>query len=272
MTGRPRKRQHGYAMYKLDGCRCYTCAFAVSQYEAKRRRQIAAGTWRPFVDAAEVRAHIEAHTRAGVGTRQLARLAGVDRKAIQCARTGRRKGRPLGRMQRAVAEKILAIPVTGEAVAAHALIDATGAHRRIHALCAIGWGFGAQAVLTGRSRSNWHSITRRDRILPATAALVKGVYDQLSMTPAPAGYAASRARALALREGWPPPLAWDDETIDDPAAQPHLGLVDTDDDADEGLVWLALNGHLELGELPPAERAAVVRHQREQRQPRGAAV
>jgi hypothetical protein len=271
MTGRPRKRTHGYAMYKLDGCRCYTCAYAVSVYEENRRRQITAGTWQPFVDAAEVRGHIEAHARAGIGARQLARLAGVDRKAIQCARTGRRKGRPLGRMQRAVAEKILAVPITTDAAAAHALIDATGAHRRIHALCAIGWGFGTQADLARRSRSNWHSITRRSHILPTTAALVKNIYDQLSMTPPPAGYAASRARAVAEREHWLPPLAGDDDTIDDPDAHPHLGLIAGDEDADEGLIWLALNGHLELGELPPAERTAVVRHQRDHRHATAAA-
>jgi len=44
-------RTHGtYTRYKLEGCRCYPCAGAASDYRANRERAIAYGTWQPFVD------------------------------------------------------------------------------------------------------------------------------------------------------------------------------------------------------------------------------
>lgn len=253
------QRPHGYARYKLDNCRCYVCGYAVSLYEENRRKQIAAGTWQPFIDHAVVRDHIEAHRRAGIGSRRLAELAGVDRKVIHSARTGLRKGRPMGRMRRDVADKILAVPVSAERAAPHASIDAIGAHRRIRALCAVGWGFGTQAQLAGWSRSNWHNLTRRDRIMPGTLALVRGVYDKLAMTPAPDCYATTRARAVAAREGWFPPLAWEDDTIDDPAALPCIvpPVGGTDRAAGELALQHAAAGH--AVQLDPVTRVELVR-------------
>lgn len=256
------ERPHGYARYKLDGCRCYTCAYAVSVYSEDRRKQIAAGTWQPFInftDNTAVRDHIEAHARAGVGTRQLALLSGVDRKVIQCVRSGSRKGRPLGRMRRDLAEKILAVPVSADTAAAHAVVSATGARRRIQALCAIGWGFRAQAELAGWPRDRWHRINREERILAATAQLVRDVYRQLSMTPAPTGYASTRIRKVAARDGWFPPLAWDDECLDDPAATPCVvpAVADSDPRADELAVQHAAAGH--AVELDPITRVELVR-------------
>ena len=39
----------------------------------------------------------------------------------------------------------------------------------------------------------------------------------------PTGPGAERARSTAKRKGWAPPMAWDDDTIDDPQAKP-VGL------------------------------------------------
>ena len=52
------------------------------------------------------------------------------------------------------------------------------------------------------------------------------LYDAFSMrVPTPAtGYqrgSVLKARRHAARQGWPPPLAWDDEDLDNPHAQPH---------------------------------------------------
>lgn len=62
----------------------------------------------------------------------------------------------------------------------------------------------------------------------ATRDAVRALYDELwdAIPPAAAWrerQATSRARGLAARYGWAPPMAWDDETIDDPAAVPDLG-------------------------------------------------
>ena len=58
---------------------------------------------------------------------------------------------------------------------------------------------------------------RREQVAVATAQLVRELYDELAMVTGPS----QRARTLAAKHGWAPPLAWDDETIDDPAARPH---------------------------------------------------
>ncbi|WP_295694431.1 hypothetical protein, partial [Lapillicoccus sp.] len=59
----------------------------------------------------------------------------------------------------------------------------------------------------------------RDRISARAWRQVRQVYDRLSMTPGPS----PTARARAAARGYAPPLAWDDDTIDDPRALPDLG-------------------------------------------------
>lgn len=108
-----------------------------------------------------------------------------------------------------------------------AIVPAAGTVRRLQALVALGYSW---------SRLSKHlgvTVTRAAQIglLPITghvnrrtAARVKALYDELSTTPGTDRYALTVAR----RHGFYPPLAWDDDTIDDPAAQPQLGDPDAD--------------------------------------------
>lgn len=99
-------------------------------------------------------------------------------------------------------------------------VDSTGTARRLQALAAIGWSLDALTphlgcsvgALQSRRMARWPTVTR------ASAERVARVYDELSMTAGPS----SRTRDVAARNGWVPPLAWDDD-IDDPAATPNLG-------------------------------------------------
>lgn len=52
-------RRHGYARYKLDGCRCYVCGYAAAQHNDAREHAIRRGQWQPFVDAGPVRQHLQ---------------------------------------------------------------------------------------------------------------------------------------------------------------------------------------------------------------------
>jgi DNA-binding CsgD family transcriptional regulator len=112
------------------------------------------------------------------------------------------------------------------------LIDATGTRRRVQALVRIGWPMKELAGRLGVSFQNVYDYTTRDKVRRSTAAKVAGLYDELSMLPGPSTSAAKRA----LAKGWPPPLAFDDENLDDPAARPMHDLrghdpgrpVDTD--------------------------------------------
>jgi hypothetical protein len=58
----------------------------------------------------------------------------------------------------------------------------------------------------------------------------------------------------------PDPTALAPHTLDIPAP---LGLLADDEDADEGLIWLALHGYLAVGHLPAAEQAVIGRHRRD---------
>ena len=56
----------------------------------------------------------------------------------------------------------------------------------------------------------------RPHVTAQTAAAIARAYTALSSTPGPS----DTARKTAADLGWAPPLAWDDDTIDDPAAEP----------------------------------------------------
>jgi hypothetical protein len=100
------------------------------------------------------------------------------------------------------------------------LIDATGTVRRIQALRRLGYPLSHIAPLLGvtKQRVNQIGTQARTRVHRDMAVRVAGVYDRLSMTLGPD----DRARRHAEAQGWPPPLAWDDDEIDDPRARPRV--------------------------------------------------
>lgn len=100
-------------------------------------------------------------------------------------------------------------------------IPITGTSRRLQALCAIGWPQAELSRRTGIPRCTISHLIRADieRTSRRNATLVHDVFDRLCMTPGPSQWQRQRARA----SGWAPPLAWDDDTIDDPTAKPDLG-------------------------------------------------
>lgn len=96
--------------------------------------------------------------------------------------------------------------------------DSVGTERRLRALIAIGY---TQSALAGMLNIHPSYITKlcsntRRQVNADTAQAVAALYDRLSMTPGPS----QRARSHAHRRGWQPPLAWDDDQIDNPAAGP----------------------------------------------------
>jgi transcriptional regulator with XRE-family HTH domain len=221
MTATTARRPHGYARYRLDGCRCYTCAWARSEYDRKRSQAIAAGTWQPWTDAQPVRDHLVKLRTAGLGLRRIAELAGTTRNSLDALLHGRRGNPPSPRVRSEIAGRILAVPASApEKAADKAVIDGTGTARRIQALCCLGWSLTAQAQAVGWAVGNYAPLAKPGPVTARTARLVGELYDELSMRPAPDSVPARRARAFAAGKGWVPPLEWDDETIDDPAAMP----------------------------------------------------
>jgi len=121
----------------------------------------------------------------------------------QCCRDARSKHENLRKMS-AAAGRPFTVPTIGTTRRIRALMRL--GWRSIDIAHAAGWQSGeAVTVLIGRSFVNHR-----------TAQRIRAAYGQLSMSRGPS----EQTRRRAERAGWPPPLAWDDDTIDDPAARP----------------------------------------------------
>lgn len=231
-------REHGYARYKLDGCRCYPCAAAASKYWLNRERAIAYGTWQPFVDAEPVRRHIRDLQACGLGTRRIAALAGIDRKRVTALLNGRpgRGAPPQTKLRQGTAAAILTVEPTLGNIAPGTPIDATGTQRRAQALVTNGWSIAKIADRVGWTRANFSRVMAGEQVAARTALAIRDLYNKLWDQPPPEATqrdrgAASRARNYARARGWCPPMAWDDETIDDPAGVPDVGATVSRQDA-----------------------------------------
>lgn len=135
------------------------------------------------------------------------------------------------------------------------LIDSTGTTRRLQALAAIGWPSRTLGEALGVSASPVRDLTRgtRPHVTRQTAAAVAALYDRWAMTRGPSARSAQRAAA----KGWAPPLAYDDDRIDDPKYRPSA-MIAGRTAVDEVAVDRAAGGDRTV-RLRRAERTEVVR-------------
>lgn len=122
-------------------------------------------------------------------------------------------------------------------------IGAVGTQRRLQALAFMGWDLTSISARTGVTENVLLHVRsgKQTRVKAAAAARVAAVFDKVSMTPGPS----KRTATIATRRyGWAPPLAWDDDTIDDPTATPATSSPATVhvDDVDEVAVARAIHG------------------------------
>ncbi len=197
-------------------------AEADRRYSRRRAKAIAYGTWKPTVDAEPIREHLRVLRALPLTYEQIGDRAGLAMDTVYYVLFGRR-GQAPRRIRHTTAEAILA--VRPETPAGPPLtirrggttVDPTGTRRRLQALVAIGYtqrDLAARLGITPPRLSNLATLT--DPIRLARARQVEALYAALSMTPGLSG----KARGRAERLGWQPPLAWDDDTIDDPQALP----------------------------------------------------
>lgn len=254
------RHQHGtYLAHDKDGCRCMPCKVATRRRAKRVAFRTATGT-SSYVDADPARAHVRELLDA-VTVRQIEERSGVHRTAIRVL-VGDFPGRPASkRITRKTEAALLA--VTGARIGPESggLVDATGTRRRLRALVALGWPVEQLRARLGVSSKTTWLLTDdgvADDVMAVTVRVrdaVCALYDELSMTlPEP-----SRARTLAQRRAralsWVPPLAWDDDSIDDPAARPVRGAPEVHG-VDPVAVDLAVEGH--DVSLTRAERWAAV--------------
>jgi len=93
-------------------------------------------------------------------------------------------------------------------------VSPVGTRRRVQALVAIGHTMKdlAAALDPPISDTALQKVMKREFVYREKAAQIAALYDQLWETPG--GSVKSRRRALKF--GWLPPMAWDDERLDDP--------------------------------------------------------
>ena len=175
---------------------------------------------------ARLRRHITALTDAGVSQSQIALDAGLNRRTIQWVASGRAEaGVPPGyRIGQAHADRILALPVPRtlhEGVQDLAPVPAIGTVRRLQALVAAGHPVTAIAHCLAIS-TDWAAqiLDGRLECVPAgTARAAATLFSGLQMT---AG-ASDEAKEYAKARRWAPPLAWDEDLLDDAKARPDRG-------------------------------------------------
>lgn len=244
--------EHGTRSRYVRGCRCDDCRTANRTYA----RRAAVYGWSERVashwtDADAAREHIARLQAQGMGYKRVAEKAGLSVSCLHTIIWGKH-GYPAKRILRRNSDAILAVAFDP---ADSAVIDPTGTVRRIRAMQAMGWPLreiGSRAG--GIQASNLGTIVCSGRgVYAETARRIAAVYDELSMLPGPS----ARSRSMALSRGWLPPLAWDDDTIDDPAAWANDVMENVPDlDVDEMAVERFATGDLHWSKLTRAERIA----------------
>lgn len=162
--------------------------------------------------AARTAAHIDALRKAGWSYRGIGDAAGVSVQTINLVHRGLQNG-VANKTERRVlalrADSIFTRPNKD------GFVPNIGARRRLQALMAIGYRHGDITPRLGSNSANllhqvgdWISLEKHQ-------AMVR-VYDELWDKPGPSAKAVRSAQKL----GYQPPLAWDDDTIDDPTALP----------------------------------------------------
>jgi transcriptional regulator with XRE-family HTH domain len=247
------QHQHGeYATYVLDGCRCWPCTQAQHKYEAERKRAHAYGRWDGWVDAERVREHVRGLLAQGMGGKRIMAVGNVSSGTWTKLMFGVEGRPPSKRTRRDVAERILAIeydPADG------ARVSSLGATRRLRALVALGWSQQKLAERLGILPGNATALFKgRGDISVRRDRQVRALYDELSMTLPPATtqrerISVSRARNFAKANGWLPPLAWDDEQMDDASYQPTRAKPES-----RGLDHAVVERFIASGERPEGRR------------------
>lgn len=237
--------QHGTnAAYVKDRCRCDPCRTAQARASKGQRYRHATGTG-TLVPADRARAHVhDLLVTLTIG--QVERRSGVNRTAIRCL-LGTFPSRPRAkRITRSTEAALLAVRPDPIGPETNGLVNGVGTRRRYRALIALGYPAKHLNDRLGlSSRTSWY-LTSPDAgdYTPVTVTLrakVTALYDAISMTPPPPGRTTTVALNSATRHGWAPPLAWDDDTIDDPYTEPAPLTDDTPhrgDDLDEFLFLL----------------------------------
>lgn len=197
--------------------------------QARRRRRLQGyGQWHPFVDAEPARQHVQAVRATGMSCAGIVRHTGVNIGMIDHLLYGKAPYPPAARIRTENAEALLAYWPVLDDYDDGAVIDATGTRRRVQAMAAI--GFPSNAIQQRVDHITLKAVERlriNERVTARTARAIRDLYSEVSgktaedygVTP----WIAARTRTYAVKNQYAGPMAWDDDTIDDPQAKPDFG-------------------------------------------------
>lgn len=130
-------------------------------------------------------------------------------------------------------------------------VSRVGTKRRIEALACLGWSMRALSRMCGWHEDRLSQLINNpeyEQVSPANRDRIARLYDELADRRPPTDtkeqrMSVSRAIGHARRSGFAPPIAWDDDTIDDPNAKPYAELRPV-------RLWVERNRmHIERGPL-----------------------
>jgi hypothetical protein len=207
---------------------------AKNRWARRRRRLIGYGQWQPFTDAAPVREHVLAIKATGMGLAGIAKHTNVKRGTLEHLLYGKDHYPPAVKIRTESAQALLAYWPALDDYEDHTTIDGTGTRRRMQALAAAGWT--AHAVhqrVGGAHKQTFERLHTCRKVTARLACAVRDFYNEYSSTkPEDHGvepWIAERTRSTAAKRDWAPAIAWDDDTIEDPAAHPDwTGFCGTD--------------------------------------------
>jgi len=180
-----------------------------------RRDRIAKG-WIPGTMSTEaVIAHLDALRDVGIGYRRVGELIGRDGQVVRRINGNTKVLRDIG-------ERILCVPIDWRLAKDEARFDATGSRRRLQSLLALGYDNRTLArEIDYTENSIWRIQSGTQTIIEAAAARkIEAAFNRLQLTPGASVRAVNRAKTL----GYPAPLAWDEDTLDDPNAMPDAKI------------------------------------------------
>lgn len=236
---------------------------AYARWDRNRRTLKAQGLWQPFVSARPVRERVWAMNAAGMPTNAIEARLGMPAGTLHHTMWKRELvGEYSKEIRRETAEAVMAYWPTLEDFPDHCLIEAVGSRRRVEALITLGWTQVYLAGKVGMSEKALRRALKNPKVTAATARRLVVLYDELwkrrpYITEIPA-VLAERTRRQAQAAGFVGPLAWDDDTIDDPAAvaQTDAAMPASSEGPNLADRWL----HGEAVILGVEDRKQVLRH------------
>ncbi|MCX4781817.1 hypothetical protein [Streptomyces sp. NBC_01264] len=210
---------------------------ATERREVKRRRYLVErGTPSRSKDVAAVRRHCHSlYYEGGMTSHAMAAQSGVSRDTIMHLIKGYRVVRgervTVDCLLQSTIDKLWGIRLERPAprIRSGAHLPPLGTRRRLQALNALGYDCVWMAEELGISAGNLNTLMLGHRgrrfVYAATAQRIASFYEKYQHTdPTEVGRSAwhiSTTRSRARKNGYVPPWCWDEETIDDPAAEPE---------------------------------------------------